>query len=744
MSTSTPSMAFSRRGFIRTSSLASGGLLIGFNLFTACKPKVTPPVDLALLDYNDFNAFIQIADNGAVTIFSPNPEVGQGIKTAMPMIIAEELDVAWKNVFVKQGVLDTKNYTRQVAGGSQSIRFGWDPLRQTGATARQMLINAAAAKWGVDPSECTTSEGVITNASGATLGYGDVVKEAAALEVPENVTLKEPKDYKIIGTDPVNVDIDKIITGKPLYGMDYKTVGMVYASILRPPAFGQKLESFDATEAKAIPGVIDVIKIGEKGLALLDKEKINWTVKLGRTEKVVVIAKDTWSAFKGKRALKVTWGEGTPLESTESQDKKLFELLDGKKFTTYRKDGNIEKAFAEADEIVERTYEAPFLPHNCMEPMNCFANVTADKVHIIGPIQTPESAAEAVAELLERDLSEVHVEMSRIGGGFGRRLYSDFVLEAAEISSVINKPVKMVSTREDDMTTGVYRPATKYRFKASIKNGEITGYYLKEAAVNDSMYGAIAHFFPAGAIPNYQVDIASFKSNVTTGAWRAPYTNFLAYADQSFFEELAEKLGKDSIQLRLDLLEKVKGTTDENIHYSPERMQEVIKVAVEKSGWGKKPEGVYQGFASYYCHNSHVAEVADVEIVDGEPIVKKITCVSDCGIVINESGAKNQVEGGAIDGIGHALYSDFSFKDGVPQYKNYDSFRLIRMKEAPIVDAYFINNELSPTGLGEPSLPPAGGAVANALKAATGNLFTKQPFIKSPELLKVPSKEIIG
>ena len=744
MSTSTPSMAFSRRGFIRTSSLASGGLLIGFNLFTACKPKVKPPVDLALLDYNDFNAFIQIADNGAVTIFSPNPEIGQGVKTAMPMIIAEELDVAWSNVMVKQGVLDTKNYTRQIAGGSQSIRFGWDPLRQTGATARQMLINAAAAKWGVDPSECTTSEGVITNASGATLGYGDVVKEAAAMEVPENATLKEPKDYKIIGTAAKNVDIDKIITGKPLYGLDFKTDGMVYASVLRPPSFGKMLESYDDTDARAILGVLDVIRIGEKGRGLLEREKANWTVKLGNTDKVVVIAKTTWDAIKGKRAIKATWSEGSPLESTEFQDKKLLSLLDGKKFETLRKDGNIEKAFAEADEILERTYESPFLPHNCMEPMNFYANVTADKIHLVGPIQTPEPAAEAVAEMLGRDVADIHLEMTRMGGGFGRRLYSDFVLEAAEISSAINKPVKMISTREDDMSTGVYRPAIKYRFKASIKNGEITGYHLKEAAINDNMYGLIPNFFPAGAIANYQVDVAKYDSNITTGAWRAPFTNFLAYADQSFFQELAEKLGKDSIQLRLDLLEKVKGTTDERIEYSPERMEKVIKMAVEKSGWGKKKEGTYQGFAAYYCHNSHVAEVADVEIVDGEPIVKRITCVSDCGIVINESGAKNQVEGGAIDGIGHAMYSDFSFKDGVPQSTNYDSYRLIRMKEAPIVDAYFIQNELSPTGLGEPSLPPAGGAVANALKAATGNWFTKQPFIKSPELLKVPRKEIIG
>jgi isoquinoline 1-oxidoreductase beta subunit len=346
--------------------------------------------------------------------------------------------------------------------------------------------------------------------------------------------------------------------------------------------------------------------------------------------------------------------------------------------------------------------------------------------------------------MLGRDASEVHLEMTRIGGGFGRRLYSDFLLEATEISDALKKPVKMVSTREDDMTTGVYRPAIKYRIKAAVKNGKVTGYHLKEAAVNSNMYGLIPNFFPAGAIENYQVDVAKYDSNISTGAWRAPYTNFLAFAEQSFFDELAELMEVDRVQLRLDLLQKVKGTSDERIEYSPERMEKVIKTAVEKSGWGTKPEGVYQGFVNYYCHNSHVAEVADVEIENGKPVVKKVTCVVDCGIVVNPIGATNQVEGGVIDGVGHAMYGDFSFKDGMPQATNFDKFRLIRMKEIPRVEVHFLQNELSPTGLGEPSLPPAGGAVANALKAATGKRLYNQPFSKYPELLNIPAQEIIG
>ncbi len=744
MSTTAASIPFSRRNFLRTSSLASGGLLIGFNLFTACKSDVKPPIDLADLNYNDFNAFIKIAKNGAVTIFSPNPEIGQGVKTAMPMIIAEELGVAWDKVLVEQGALDTENYTRQVAGGSQSIRFGWDALRQTGATARQMLINAAAAKWGVDASELSVSEGVITNAAGETLGYGDVVDEAAKLEVPEEVTLKEPKDYKIIGTDQVNVDIDKIITGKPLFGLDYKVDGMVYAAVLRPPAFGQELESYDATEAKAMPGVIDVITIGKKAKVLLGKEEINWTAQLGASEKVVVIAKTTWEAFKAKKVIKAQWKNASTLESTDYQDKKLNDLLDGKEFITLREDGDVDKAFANADTVLERTYESPFLPHNCMEPMNFFANVTDNKIHLVGPIQTPEDAANTVAELLGRDVKDIHLEMTRQGGGFGRRLYGDFVYEAAEISDTIRKPVKMVSSREDDMTTGVYRPAIKYRIKAAIKDGKLTGYELKEAAINGNMYGLIPNFFPAGAVENYRVDVANYESNITTGAWRAPYTNFLAYAEQTFFDEIAEVMEVDKVQLRLDLLEKVKGTTDERIQYDPERLQAVLKMAVDKSGWGKAPEGTYQGVVAYYCHNSHVAEVADVQIENGMPVVKKVTCVVDCGIVINPLGANNQIVGGVIDGVGHAMYGQFGFKDGVPTSTNYDTYRLIRMKEAPVVDAYMIQNELSPTGLGEPTLPPAGGAVANALKAATGKRIYKQPFMEDPDFWRVENKEILG
>lgn len=392
--------------------------------------------------------------------------------------------------------------------------------------------------------------------------------------------------------------------------------------------------------------------------------------------------------------------------------------------------GNINKAFKNADKVIERTYHSPFLPHNCLEPMNFYANVTADKVHLVGPIQTPQWTVNRVAQLLDRKVETIHCEMTRMGGGFGRRLYGDFALEAAEISNIAKQPIKVVFSREDDMTAGTYRPAIKYRIKASLKDGKVSGYHLKEAAINGNMYGLIPNFFPAGCIPNYKVDTESYKSNITTGAWRAPYTNFLAFAEQSFFDELANELGVDTIQLRLDLLQNVKNTTDENIEYSGQRMEDTIKLVREKANWGKTKEGVYQGFAAYYSHNTHVAEIADITLKDGYPIIEKVTVAVDCGILVNPTGAKNQVEGGVLDGIGHAMYSDFSFKDGKPEHKNFDTYRLIRIQETPKVDVYFVENDQKPTGLGEPGLPPAAGAISNAIHAALGQRLYSQPFVK--------------
>lgn len=708
-----------RRSFFKKTALSSSGLLLGFNWFSYGGLTKLEELNQLPNEWHTINAFLKIAENGWVTIMSPNPEIGQNVKTSMPMIVAEELDIDWAKVRVEQSPL-SNDFDRQVAGGSQSIRKGWDSLRQAGATAKQMLINAAAQQWKVEPASCTALKGMVKSADGNSLSYGELASVATTLPVPENVSLKKPSEFTIIGTDRGNVDIQSIISGKPLFGIDTKREGMLYATALRPPAFGQTLQSYDDTAAKAVNGVKDVIRFGG------DKKENT----LG--DKIAVVATSTWAAIKGKKALKAKWNAAENAESTESHNELMKALLKEEPKETPRKDGDIEQAFANADEVVERLYEAPFLPHNCLEPMNFFADVKNDKADLYGPIQTPKWTQDKVSKKLDIKPENISIGMSRMGGGFGRRLYGDFATEAAQISQLIKAPVQLQFTREDDMTAGTYRPASKYEIKAAIKNGGITAYHLKEVAINSNMFGAIPHFFPAGAIENYQVDFHMIESNITTGAWRAPYTNFLAFAEQSFFDELAEKLKIDAVQLRLDLLEKAKpaAAKDEAIEYSPERMQGVIRLAAEKGKWNEQLEdGIYQGFSAYYSHNTHVAEMAHIKMVDDLPQVLKVICAVDCGIVVNPLAAKNQIEGGIIDGIGHAMFGDFSFEDGKPSSANFHQYRLIRNMEAPKIEVHFVKSELSPTGLGEPSLPPAGGAIANAIYKATGKRLYKQPFV---------------
>ncbi len=693
-----------RRSFLKTSALAGGGLVIGFTW--GCDPveaAKAPPKE-----WFDINAFLTIADNGTVTIMSPNPEIGQNVKTSMPMVVAEELDVAWSDVVVKQAPLNADAFSRQVAGGSQSIRSSWKILRTAGATARQLMIQTAAKEWEVDASQLTTKEGYVYNGR-KKLSYGELASKAVVTEIPEEVALKDPKDFTIIGNSKTNVDMRDIITGKPLFGVDYTAPGMVYAATMRPPAFGTKLKSFDDSETRKVNGVTDVVQFGDK---------------------IAIIGTNTWAVFKGKKALKAEWQKDGKLENTTTHDRELRRLLDTSSAkATRRNDGNIKTAFAQAEGTLERTYEAPFLPHNTLEPMNFFGNVTDEKVELAGPIQTPQWTQGRVAQLLERPASEVSVDMTRMGGGFGRRLYGDFALEVAEISDKIRKPVKLMFTREDDMTAGTYRPASKYKFRAAYKDGKVTGYHLTGAGIQMGN-STKENWFPAGGIENYKVESHNLQSNITTGAWRAPVTNFLAVAEQSFFDELATEMGADAVQLRLDILERAKNDPVAEIDYDPEKMIGVIKLAAEKGNWSSPESGVSKGFSCYYSHNTYVAEVADVQNVDGEQQITKMTVAVDCGIVINPDAAINQVQGGVVDGLGHALYGDFSFVDGTPQAANFDKFRLIRTKEAPNVDVHFVKSYNDPTGLGEPSLPPAGGALANALAKANGRRVYKIPFTK--------------
>ena len=705
----------SRRDFIKLTSLTGGGLLLGFSWFSA--EAATPTIiNKTNFDANlAFNSYLSIAADGTITIYSPNPELGQNIMTSFPMIVAEELDADWTKVKAVQAPLD-KKFDRQLTGGSGAIPHSWKRLRTAGATARYLLIAAAAKRWNVDTTECTTNNSIVIHSkSGRQLGYGELAQEAAQMTVPADVPFKNRKDFKIIGKPIKNVENKNIVTGKGMFGLDFYRDGMVMAMIQRPPAFGTKIKSVDAAAAKAMPGIIDVVTFKNN---------------------VAIVGKSTWEIMKARKAVKIDYEKDGNIESTEDHDKIFADLLTNGKATVRRKDGDVETAFKNAAKVITNEYQCPFVPHNPMEPMNFFAHVRPDGIELVGPTQTPGSARTAVAKLLNVPEEKITLEITRLGGGFGRRLKFDYVVEAAELSSIIQKPVKVMWTREDDMMGGSYRPAARYRFEAALDaQGNLIGYKLRGAGINLGN-ATREDNFPSGAVPNLLIDSVEHQSPITTGAWRAPVTNFLGFAEQSFIDEVAQAAGKDPVQFRLELLQKARTTPAGAIKYDIGRMETVIKTAAEKSNWGKKT-GVSQGFSVYFSHASYVAQVCEVVMNGKVPQVKKIIAVSDCGEVVNKSGALQQVMGGITDGYGTAMYGKLSFKYGVPEQNNFDQYRLIRMKEIPEIEAHFVDNGIDPTGLGEPALPPTGGAVANAIFKATGIRLKNQPFVDDVALSKL-------
>jgi len=697
----------SRRDFLKITSLTSGGLVLGFSWFGSEASPVVLSNTAVAADLN-FNSYLSIATDGTITIFSPNPELGQNIMTSFPMIVADELDADWNKVKAVQAPLD-KKFDRQSTGGSGAIPHSWKRLRTAGATARYLLIAAAAKKWNVDASECTAANSfVIHNKTGNKLSYGELAEDASKITVPTDVSLKNRKDFKLIGTAVKNVENKNIITGKGIFGLDFYREGMVFAMIQRPPAFGTKIKSVNDAAAKAMPGIIDVVTFKNN---------------------VAVIGRSTWEVMKAKKALKVEYEKDGNIESTADHNQLFSSLMTSDKAQVRRKDGDVETAFKTAAKVVTSEYQCPFLPHNAMEPMNFFADVRPDAVELIGPTQTPGNARGAVSKLLNIPEDKISVTITRLGGGFGRRLKSDYVTEAAELSSIIKKPVKLIWSREDDMTGGSYRPSVRYKFEAALDaSGNLIGYKLRGVGINVGN-STRENNFPSGAVDNLLIDTVDHQSPITTGAWRAPVTNFLAFAEQSFIDEVALAAGKDPVQFRLELLQKARTKPVGTINYNIDRMETAIKTAAERSGWGTK-KGVSQGFSVYFSHASYVAQVAEVAMKDGKPVVKKIYAVSDCGEVINKSGALQQVMGAIVDGYGHAMYGKISFKDGVPEQSNFHQYRMIRMKEIPEIDAHFIDNGIDPTGLGEPALPPTGGAVANAIFKASGIRIKNQPFIE--------------
>ena len=723
-------------------------MLIGFNWLAGCQPAAEPMLSMPA-SWSEINAFVKIGENGLVSIMAPNPEFGQNVITSMPMIVAEELDAVWKNVIVEQAPFDPEYFGRQFTGGSQGIRRGWEMLRMAGAAARQMLRQAAADTWQVPVEEVTTEAGRLHhNATGKEAGYGEMASAAAELPVPEEVELKDVQDFDIIGTSRKNVKTKDIVTGKPLFSMDHEKEGMLYAMITHPPAFGMKLKALDDAEARAMPGIQDVFTFKTYN----DDFARHFFDTNAFPELIAIVGNSTWEVMKAKKALKAHWepsGEtqftasgfgGDPrtvsvpgsLESTSDHKVKMSELA-AKPGSVARKDGDPESAFRNAARVIERSYSAPFLVHNCMEPINCIAHVTADKAEIEGPLQGPGVIINTLADRLGIPVENIGIKLHRMGGGFGRRAYSHYLVEAAVISQKVNAPVKLIYTREDDLTYGVYRPAYQATYRAALdENNNLIGFHVKAGGVPESPL--FANRFPAGAVDNYLAEEWSIPSNITIGAFRAPRSNFIAGVEQSFLDEVAEAAGKDPFDFRLELLERARmNPVGEHNDYDTARYAGVLELVREKSGWGENKPGVHRGVSAYFCHNSYAAHVLDIAMEKGAPAIQKVTCALDCGIVVNPDAATNMAEGAIVDGIGNAMFGQLTFKDGRPEQLNFDTYHMIRNSEAPKgIEVHFVENGIDPTGLGEPPFPPIFGALANALYRATGQRLYDQPF--APQL----------
>ncbi|WP_422354067.1 molybdopterin cofactor-binding domain-containing protein [Roseivirga pacifica] len=738
-----------RRSFLKSSALAGGGLMISFSWLAACARKEAAGLEMPD-EWFDLNGFLKVGNNGVVTIMAPNPEFGQNVTTSLPMIIADELDVDWKNVLVEQAKFNTDIFTRQFAGGSQSVRQGWqNGLREAGAAARYMLVAAAAKEWGVSAEEIKTENGVLSHSSGKSAGYGEMASLAVGIEIPEDLALKTPADYKIIGTPRKNVKGKDIVTGKPMFGIDYEEEGMLTAMIIHPPAFGMRLKSFDGTAAKGMSGIKDVFTIQ----SFPNDQPRGYFSTDAFTDLVVVTGNSTWEVMQAKKAVQVQWekspatkittgGFGRTQEVTvpaglesSTDHYEQMQSVASKPGRIERRDGDPEAAFKRAAKVIERSYTAPFLAHNAMEPMNFFANVNGNDFKLAGPLQAPEMAEQAVATRFGVPLENIDIKMTRMGGGFGRRAYDHYVVEAALISQKAKAPIKLVYTREDDMTNGIYRPSYHATYRAALdEDNNLIAFHAKAGGVPESPLHA--NRFPAGAVDNYLAESWQIDSNITIGAFRAPRSNFIAGAEQSFLDEVAEAAGKDPIEFRLDLLKRAKeNPVGERNDYEADRYAGILELVRDKSNWGQAEAGISRGVSAYFCHNSYVAHVLDVEMVNGEPKVKRVTCAVDCGIVINPLAATNMVEGAVVDGIGNSMYSHLTFRQGATEQTNFDKYRIIRHREAPeSIDVHFIQNEIAPTGLGEPPFPPVFAAVANALYKATGKRQYNQPYMVQQQI----------
>ncbi|MFZ0234113.1 MAG: xanthine dehydrogenase family protein molybdopterin-binding subunit [Candidatus Acidiferrales bacterium] len=736
---------FSRRDFLKSSAAGSAGLLLAFycpSFAGAANAEDTTSAP---------NSFIAIEPNGEIRLVITRSEMGQGVRTALAMIMAEELDADWSRVRIEQGDCDAK-YGDMTTGGSMSIRSTWDPLRKVGASARDMLLTAAAQTWNAPKAECTTNGAsmVVDAKTGRELSYGALAGKAGVLPVPKDVPLKDAKDYRIVGTKRPRLDGQHIVIGEAHYGIDTKVPGMLYAVVARPLVFGGKVKKFDATRALAVPGVKKVFEVPAVEMPPLFGEER----KPGSGHQhylwggVAVVADSTWQAIAGRRALTIEWDNGPGAdESTEKQRAELVELLKtpGKEL---KKIGEPDAAIAGAAKSVEAEYETPFLAHMTMEPVNCTASVADGKCEVWAPTQNPNGMATALGSALNLPQSALTIHITLIGGGFGRRLCIDYGVEAALVSRAAGAPVKVIWTRDDDIRHDYYRPISRHHLRAGIDaQNNVVGWshHIAAASTDGTFLGGdlpdtggteiAGTGLPAGTVPNYLLQQSFLHTAVPRGYWRAVDANWNHFAVQCFVDEIATATKKDPLEFHRQLIatkQKPAGATD-NEGETPvnvDRLLGVLDLAAEKSGWGKAlPAGRGRGIAGLYGFGSYVAHVAEVTVAkDGTLRVDRVVVAVDCGQVINPDMVAAQVEGGVVFGLTSALYDEITLAGGQVQQANFDTYPMLRIADMPKIEVHIVASHEPPGGIGEPGVPSTAPAVANAIFAATGKRLRRLPF----------------
>ena len=717
-----------RRQFLKITGGAGAGLVLAFSLggpFAKGAKAASAGGDVVL------NAYVRIAPSGTIILYNKAPEIGQGIQTAFPMILAEHLDADWADVKIEQAPINPAVYGRQSAGGSRSTPTGWEPLRRAGAVARAMLISAAAKDWGVAESECTAEKStVIHAASGRRAKYGALAATAATLPVPDakTIPLKARKDYTLIGTRVRGYDVPRIVTGQPLFGIDQVQPGMLYATYTKCPATGGRVAKANLDDIRKMPGVKDAFVVEGNG-------KVSELMP-----GVAIVATSTWAAFKAKRALNVTWDESAASKDSWTGFMQQAKMIAAKAPAAMLKEGgDVEGAFA-GGKTVEAFYAYPYLSHSPMEPQNCTALWKGDSIEFWAPTQAPDRALDQIAGLMGIDKSKVLIHQVRAGGGFGRRLSNDYMCEVAAITRKMGVPVKLQWTREDDFAHDFYRPGGFHQMKGAVDSGG------KLAAWSDHFItvsgdgktpNASANMeteaFPVSVLANTRVGQTFLASTTPTGPWRAPRTNAIAWVIQSFMHELSVAAGRDHLAFLLEAMGEPRWLEpkDEGA-LNTGRAAAVIKLAAEKAGWGKPmPKGRALGLAFFFSHSGHFAEVADVSVDANKRVtVHKVTVAADIGPIINMSGAETQVQGAVIDGLSTMLGLEITMEQGRVQQANFNNYPILRMAHAPEVEPHFIQSDFPPTGLGEPALPPLAPAVCNAIFTATGHRIRQLPLMR--------------